>query len=112
MDRRLLTPAEAVLLLAPSTGTAPKCVQAGLLSLLGGERIAFEQSASLIQQSAVLINRGATLDPVPLPQHLVLLEQALVSYGKNRLISSEVLHSLQKRFGIGYGRYVTRLHRG
>ena len=67
-----------MLLLAPSTGTAYRCVQAGLLSLLGGERIAFEQSASPFKQSALLLTPRATLDPAPLPQHLVLLEQALV----------------------------------
>jgi len=49
-----------------------------LLSLLGGERIAFEQSASPFKQSALLLTPRATLDPAPLPQHLVLLEQALV----------------------------------
>lgn len=106
MDRRLLTPAEAVLLLAPGSGSASKCVQAGLLSLVGAERIAFEPSANPFKQSALLLNPPAMLDTVPLPQHLAALEQALAGYGKNRLQSSEVLHALQKRFGYGFGRFV------
>lgn len=107
MERRLITPAEAVLLLSPSNSTATKCMQAGLLSLLGAERITFEKSSSPFKQSALLIKQPAMPTTTPLPQHLVALEHALSGYGKgNRLVSSEVLHALQKRFGYGYGRYL------
>lgn len=107
MDRRLITPAEAALLLAPANSTATKCIQAGLLSLLGAERISFEKTSNPFKQSALLINAAPTPKTGPLPQHLVALEQALLAYGKgNRLVSSEVLHALQKRFGYGYGRYL------
>ena len=107
MNRRLITPAEAALLLAPKGSTATKCVQAGLLSLLGAERIAFEKSSNAFRQSALLINPPGTPGSSLLPMHLVALEQALIDYGKgNRLVSSEVVHALQKRFGSGYGGYL------
>lgn len=107
MDRRLLTPAEAALLLAPTSGTATKCLQAGLLSLLGAGRISIVPSTSVFKQTVLLLNHSGALTSDPLPAHLVALEQALLTYGNgNRLVSSEVLHALQKRFGIGFGRYV------
>lgn len=107
MDRRLLTPAEAALLLAPTSGTASKCLQAGLLSLLSTGRIAIEEPSSPFKQSALIL-KGAASPPVgQLPSHLRAVEEALQANGKgNRLTSSEVLHALQKRFGYGFGRYV------
>lgn len=107
MDRRLLTPAEAALLLAPASATATKCLQAGLLSLLGAGRISIEPSRSLFKPSALLLDRSGALTVTPLPSHLAALEQALLAYGKgDRLVSSEVLHALQKRFSLGFARYV------
>lgn len=107
MDRRLLTPAEATLLLSPANSTATRCIQAGLLSLLGAERISFEPTSSFLKESALLLNPSQRSEVGPLPQHLVALEQSLISYGKgNRLTSSQVLHALQKSFGYGYGRYL------
>jgi hypothetical protein len=106
MDRKLLTPAEAALLLDPLNSTATACVQAGLLSLLGAGRITFERASSLFKQSAIQLNPSAAT-AAPLPRHLVVLEQALLGYGKgDRLVSSEVLHALQKRFGAGFGAYL------
>ena len=63
MDRRLLTPAEAALLLAPSAGTASKCLQAGLLSLLGLGRVSIESPSSASKQSALLLNTSGDLAP-------------------------------------------------
>lgn len=106
MERRLLTPAEAALLLAPATGTATQCVEAGLLSLLGAQRISFEPSG-LFKQSALLLHPQGARAADPLPRHLAALEQALAAFGKgDRLTSSEVLRALQKRFGHGFGGYV------
>jgi hypothetical protein len=106
MHRKLITPAEATVLLAPATSTSTRCIQAGLLSLLGAERIAFEKPSSALKQSALLLNSlGTPTDS--LPRHLAVLEQALLDYGKGRrLVSSEVLHALQKRFGYGFRRYL------
>lgn len=107
MDRRLITPAEAALLLAPSSGTASKCLQAALLSLLSAGRIAIEQSSSMFKQSALLLNAAPPPTTPPLPSHLIALQEALQAYGKgDRLVSSQVLHALQKRFGYGFERYV------
>ena len=107
MDRKLITPAEATVLLAPATSTATKCIQAGLLSLLGAERIAFEKPSSPFKQSVLLLNSPTMSGTVSLPRHLLVLEQALLDYGKGRrLVSSEVLHALQKRFGYGFERYL------
>lgn len=105
MDRRLITPAEAALLLSPSSSTASKCVQAALLSLLSVGRIEIEQSSNMFKQSALLLNPPSAA--IELPAHLRAVEQALQVYGKsNRLVSSVVLQALQKRFGYGFGRYV------
>lgn len=106
MHSKLLTPAEAVLLLAPKSGTANRCVQAGLLSLLSAGRIAIEQASGPLNESALLLHPptdGARAQP----GHLAALESALANHGKgNRLVSSEVRRALQSRFGYGYGRYL------
>lgn len=107
MDKRLITPAEATLLLAPSSRTASRCLQAGLMSLLGAGRIAVEPSESVFRGPALLLRPTPAADALPLPGHLAALEQALASYRSGtRLTRSEVLHALQKRFGYGFGRYV------
>jgi len=100
MDRKLITPAEATVLLAPATSTATKCIQAGLLSLLGAERIALEKKSSPFKQSALVLKLANDAEHGFPSRHLLVLEQALLDYGKGRrLVSSEVLHALQKRFG-------------
>lgn len=106
MDKRLLTPAEAALLLAPTGATAKKCIEAALLCLLNGGRIAVEQSKQC-KHSALLLTAPAAPTAAPIPAHLVAVEQALVNYGKGgRLVASQVLHALQKRFGHDFARYV------
>lgn len=107
MKRRLLTPAEAGLLLAPGAATAAGCIQAGLLSLLDAGRIEFEPSSSPFKQSALRLSPRSDGSGEPLPSHLAALERALAEYGKgDRLVATQVVHALQKRFGYGYGRYV------
>lgn len=107
MDRRLLTPAEAALLLAPASSTASRCLQAGLLTLLSTGRIAIELASGPFKQSALLLRREAAPTATPMPSHLKALEQGLFACSKgDRLVSSQVLHALQKRFGYGFGRYV------
>ena len=107
MNRKLITPAEATVLVAPATSTATKCIQAGLLSLLGAERITLEKKSSPFKQSALVLNSPTMPSTDSLPRHLVVLERALLDYGKGRrLVSSEVLHALQKRFGYGFDRYL------
>jgi len=107
MNQKLITPAEATVLIAPATSTATRCIQAGLLSLLGAERIALEKKSSAFKQSALVLNPPTMPSTDSLPRHLVVLERALLDYGKGkRLVSSEVVHALQKRFGYGYERYL------
>ena len=108
MDRRLLAPAEAALLLAPKAGTAAECVQAGLLSLLSSGRIGFDRSRSIFKESALLLHPGADADAAPLPGHLQALDDALRGYAEGgiRLKAGEVLHALQRRFGHGFAGFV------
>lgn len=107
MNKRLLTPAEAVLLLVPTGDTAHICIQAALLSLLDCGRIALEPSSNPFKPSALLLTAPTAATAAFLPAHLLAVEQALTGYGKgNRLVASQVLHALQKRFGHGFARYV------
>lgn len=109
MHKRLLTPAEAVLLLAPAGATAKKCIEAALLSLLDCGRIAVEQSSNPFKQPALMLTAPTAATAAALPSHLAAVEQALLGYDKgNRLVASQVLHALQKRFGHGFTRYVHR----
>lgn len=107
VEKRLLTPAEAGLLLDPGTDVAGKCIQAGLLSLLDAGRIKFERSPGLFRQPALRLLSGSRGSLTPLPSHLQALEHALVAYGKgDRLVSTQVVRALQKSFGSDFGRYV------
>jgi hypothetical protein len=104
--RHVLSPAEAVFLLAPRSETAVKCVEAGLLGLLGTGRIYVEESESSKEPSLWLEELPSAADPA-LPRHLAALEAVLVKYnGRTRLAKNEVVHALQKGFGYGYGRYL------
>jgi hypothetical protein len=104
--RNVLSPAEAVFLLAPRAETAVKCLEAGLLALLGTGRIYVEESGSFKEPSLCLEEIPSAADPA-LPRHLVALEEVLVKYnGRSRLGRTEVLHALQRGFGHGYGRYL------
>lgn len=107
MERRLITPAEAALLLAPSAGTAAKCLQAGLLSLLNAKRIRLDETKSIWKQTALVLVSPDTSPNDALPAHIEALERALTAYGKGpRLTSSQVIHALQGAFGTSYRRYV------
>lgn len=107
MEKRLLTPAEAGLLLAPGADVAGKCIQAGLLSLLDAGRIEFERSSNPFKRSALRLSRSSGDLATPLPSHIEALERALVDHGKgDRLVSTQVVQAFQKRFGYGYGRYL------
>jgi hypothetical protein len=107
MTRNILTPVEAALLLSPRSETAVKCVEAGLLSLLGSGRISVEASNGIFKEPALRLEpTPGSEQPAP-PHHLAALEKALVDYnGRNRLTRTQVLHALQRDFGHGYGRYL------
>lgn len=104
--RNTLSPAEAVFLLAPQSGTAVKCLEAGLLGLLGTGRIYVEDTGSSKEPSLWLREGSSPADPT-IPRHVAALEEALATYnGRSRLARTEVLHALQRRFGHGYGKYL------
>lgn len=104
MDRSLLTPAEAALLVAPSGNSGGKCLQAGLLSLLGSGHIAIEMRQSVWRQHKLRVLTG---DRSPLPRHLASIKAALAGYKTAPLLtSSQVIYALQKKFGLGYRRFI------
>jgi hypothetical protein len=106
MERRLITPAEASLLLKPSASTAAACLQAGLLSLLDSGRIRLE-AASSIWKEATLVLVPEAPGAGPLPAHIESLAAALSEHGKGpQLSSSQVLHALQRAYGSSYRRFV------
>ena len=106
MTQRLLTPAEAAFLLSPRASSASNCLQAALLSLLSTGRIEIEQSNSVLKETALTFTRVSPPTESHLPSHLKAVEEALTSYGGDRLVSSKVLNALQKRFGYDFRRYV------
>lgn len=107
MERRLITPAEAALLLEPSGVTANRCVQAGLLSLLDSGRIELAASTSVWKQTALVLVSPDAPRGEDLPAHIESLARALTGYGKGpRLTSSQVIHAFQRAFGMNYRRYV------
>lgn len=107
MERRLITPAEAALLLEPKTATAGKCIQAGLLSLLDAGRIRIDETTGLWKQTVLIALPPEAAASEPLPAHIEALEQALAAAGKgSQLIGSQVILALQRAFGINYRRYV------
>jgi hypothetical protein len=76
-----------------------------LLSLLSTGRIAIEPSNSIFKETALVLSKDAPTRP--LPSHLKAVEEALTSSGGgDRLVSSKVMHALQKRFGSDFRRFV------
>lgn len=105
MPRVPLSPAEAVLLIEPRTSAARVCLQAALLTLLGHGHIAFDRPAGRFQSPTLRLEAG---DGRPLPPHVDAVKAALSDYkpGCTSLSRLHVVHALQKRFGLGYGRFV------
>lgn len=78
-----------------------------MLSLLDAGRIRFEASPSLWKQTALVLEPDPASGGEPLPAHIEALGRALTAYGKGpRLTSSQVIHALQRAFGMSYRRYV------
>lgn len=107
MERRLITPAEAALLLAPAGGTAAKCIQAGLLSLLDAGRIAFEQGPGPLKRVVLILLPLDAARRGSLPAHLEALGRALAAHSRGtRLDPPEVVRCLQRAFGVSFRRFV------
>lgn len=104
MVQSLLTPAEAALLIEPRTGSSPRCMQAALLALLGLGHIEFSEKNGPSEKRRLTVRRSDEA----LPLHLAAVRNALRDYrhGDGSLSSTQVIHALQQRFGLGYGRFV------
>lgn len=100
-----MSPAEAAFLVEPSVSSAGRCLQAALLTLLGQGHVEFGEKGSLLSDRMLHLRLG---DGRPLPQHIAAVRNALRDYrsGTSSLTRTHVIHALQKRFGLGYGRYV------
>lgn len=104
MADRLLTPPEAVLLIKPSSSAAPLSIQAALLALLGMGHVTISEKSGLLRKRMLVVRSNDE----PLPMHLAAVRNALRDYRPNSdgLDGNQVIHALQRRFGLGYGRYV------
>ncbi|MCY7279922.1 MAG: hypothetical protein LH610_03330 [Sphingomonas bacterium] len=84
-----------------------------MLSLLDAGRIELAATGNPFAKSALVLRPASpipasTLPADELPAHIVALGRALTDDGKGpRLTGSQVIHALQRAFGMGYRRYVT-----
>jgi hypothetical protein len=99
-----LLPAEAALLIEPRRSSAPQCIQAALLTLLGRGHIAIEEEGRLLKTRYLRLRPG---DSEPLPRHLATVKNALDVYTRfGRARSDQAVRSMQKAFGNDYRKYV------
>jgi len=99
-----LLPAEAALLVEPSRSSAPQCIQAALLTLLGRGHIAIEEQGRFLKTRFLRVRPG---DGEPLPRHLATLKNALDVYTRFGMVrSDQAVRSLQKAFGNDFRNYV------
>ena len=104
MTTEPLLPAEAALLIEPKRSTAPQCIQAALLTLLGRGHIAIEEEGRLLKQRFMRLRPG---DGEPLPRHLATVKNALDVHTRFGMVrSDQAVRSLQKAFGSDYRKYV------
>lgn len=105
MARPSLSPAEAAFLIEPRASSASRCLQAALLTLLGHGHIAFGAKTSIFAERRLRLSPG---DGAALADHVAVVRAALADYrpGTAELSRGQVVHALQKKFGLGYGRYV------
>jgi hypothetical protein len=104
MTEAPLLPAEAALLVEPKRSSAPQCIQAALLTLLGRGHIAIEEEGRLIKHRYLRLRPG---DGEPLPRHLATVKNALDVHTRFGMVrSDQSIRSLQKAFGNDYRKYV------
>ena len=112
MEQRLITPAEAALLLEPRGSTAAKCLQAGLLSLVDAGRLAFEASANPAKPVALVLIPTDPSQRDTLPAHIEALGRALIGNSRGTTLDpADVVRALQRAFGASYpATSMTRSH--
>lgn len=99
-----LLPAEAALLLEPSGFSGGKCLQAGLLTLLGREHLLIGDKPGIFGQRTLRLLDG---DDQPLPPHLAVIKTAIASHCPGTVYRApEVVKGLQKAFGSNFRRYI------
>lgn len=104
MASELLSPAEAALLLEPSSFSGGKCLQASLLTLLGRGHVELGETGKIITHRTMRVRDG---DGEALPPHVAAVKHVLMAEGRNRVLkASEVAKALQRAFGSDYRRYV------
>jgi hypothetical protein len=104
MTAELLSPAEAALLLDPSSSSGGKCLQAALLALLARDHIRIGETDGFFKYRTMLVRDG---DGEALPPHLSVVKHVLMAEGRHRVLkSNEVAAALHKAFGSNYRRYV------
>jgi hypothetical protein len=104
MTNTPLLPAEAALLVEPKRSSAPQCIQAALLTLLGRGHLAIEEEGRFLKQRYLRLRPG---DGEPLPRHLATVKNALDVHTRFGMVrSDQAARSLQKAFGNDYRKYV------
>lgn len=105
MGDRLLSAPQAAFLIEPAASSAARCLQAALLTLLGRGHVEFGEKESVFSDRMLHLRIG---DGEPLPSHVAVVKASLADYkpGMSGLKRTQVVHALQKRFGLGYGRYI------
>lgn len=100
----LLTPAEAALLLKPSSFSGGKCLQAALMTLLARRHVELGEAEGIFKQKTLRVRES---EGDALPAHLSAVKHALMAEASYReLKASDVVRALQRAFGSDYRRYV------
>lgn len=104
MTPDLLSPAEAALLLEPSSFSGGKCLQAALLALLDRGHVEIGEEGSIFKHRTMRVRDG---DGTPLPPHLAAVKHVLMAKRRHETLrANEVAAALQKTFGSDYRKYV------
>jgi hypothetical protein len=104
MASELLSPAEAALLLEPSSFSGGKCLQAALLTLLGRGHVEIGETGTFLTHRTMRVRDG---DGEALAPHIAVVKHALMAEGRHRVLkASEVARTLQRAFGSDYRQYV------
>jgi hypothetical protein len=99
-----LLPAEAALLVEPGRSSAPQCIQAALLTLIGRSHLSIEEEGRFFKTRFLRLHPA---DVGSLPRHLATIMNSLnIHASGGRLRSDRAVLALQKGFGNDYRKYV------
>lgn len=104
MASELLSPAEAALLLEPSSFSGGKALQAALLALLDRGHIEIGQTGKFFTHRTLRVREG---DGEALPPHLSTVKHTLMAAGRHQVLrANEVARALSEAFGSDHRGYV------